>query len=529
MASATVSNHSLLGLPVEIQSRIVSYLTVPTSFKSIHAVLFTCKQLYEIALPFSVQTYWNADLPYDPKRKPRRRSRNLQFLRYITITKPELAKCVDTIIVGNFSTQELHERDDVEVRGVEDDERTLYEGLIHDTFPARSDDREQSRADWLTALDDGIEDAEVALLLVVCRKLKTLIFGEPHQPKIFTQVLNVAAKRNSSSDSDGRFLTQLEDVYQESTEPKYGYLVFEDSATPVFQIPSVRSYECIMMNGPDDASAEIGRIPRGSSNIESIFLRKSCLTATTLHRLVGACKSLREFEYLRGVYHMYELEMTPRDILEALLPHANSLEYLHVNSEEGWEKIGWEDVPSKTYMGIELRDMIKLKTLVVGSQTITGLLYDSELLPFDQSELKDAPRVVECIPEQLERLQIHSCGKPILPQLEEFFRTTARPDRFPNLKQVQILFNKEGIDDEDVENLGSPRDDVQLEVVVQTEENRVYDLITSDGIGKETPYIPNICTRMNFPRSREIWLKYRGRDRARATVNKGVLERPEEF
>ncbi|KAH6880367.1 hypothetical protein B0T10DRAFT_495309 [Thelonectria olida] len=524
-----MAKHSLLGLPAEIQSRIVSYLAVPTSFKSIHAVLYTCKQLYEIALPFSVQTYWDAELPYDPNRKPRPRSRTLQFLRYITITKPELAECVDTIIVGSFSTQEVDDHSDFELGGLEDDERELYEGLIHDTFSTGSDDWKQARADWLAGFDKGIQDAEVALLLVVCPKLKTLIFGEPYQPMIFSRVLNAAAKRNSSTDSKGSFLAQLEDVYHESTEGKYGYLGFEETASPVFQIPSVRSYECIMLNGSNGSADEIGRIPRGSSNIESIFLRKSNLTATTLKQIVGACKSLREFEFLRGVYHMYNLEVMPRDILEILLPHADSLEYLHINSEEQWEKPGWEDAPTKTYMGVELREMTKLKTLVVGSQTITGLLDNPELLPFDQSELKDAPRIVECIPEKLEELQIHSCGKPILPQLKEFLEATTKRKRFPNLKRVQILFNKESIDDDDVEHLGSPRDGVELEVVTQAEENRVYDLISSDGIGKETPYISNICTRIWFPRSREIWLKYRGQDKASATVNEGVQERPEEL
>lgn len=92
------------------------------------------------------------------------------------------------------------------------------------------------------------------------------------------------------------------------------------------------------MNGADGTADHIKRKRPQFSNVESIFLRRSPLIISTLKSLVGACKALREFEYLRGIHHMFDDEMMPRDILEALLPHADSLEYLHINCEEQFEK-----------------------------------------------------------------------------------------------------------------------------------------------------------------------------------------------
>lgn len=90
---------SLLSLPLEIQSQILWFL-IPSSIQSIHAVLYTCKQLYNIALPLSVHTYRYTKA----SSEARSRSRILQFLHNFTITKPELASCVKAIILGNFST-----------------------------------------------------------------------------------------------------------------------------------------------------------------------------------------------------------------------------------------------------------------------------------------------------------------------------------------------------------------------------------------------------------------------------------------
>lgn len=104
IASESISQKSLLGLPIEIQARIVSFLTAPTSFKPVNSVLSTCEQLHHIALPFSAHTYRNVDRGFGLKRKSRSRGRNLQFLRYITINKSQLAQYVKTLVVGDFTT-----------------------------------------------------------------------------------------------------------------------------------------------------------------------------------------------------------------------------------------------------------------------------------------------------------------------------------------------------------------------------------------------------------------------------------------
>ncbi|CAM1511852.1 Fc.00g093650.m01.CDS01 [Cosmosporella sp. VM-42] len=518
---------AILRVPFEIQNNILLHL-IPSSTESIHAILRTCKQLYDIALPLSVHTFRNLSTDIRIGEKEGGPTRNLLFLRYITITKPHLAQFVKCLIFSDFMTEGFG--DDKSTRGPIGDELATYTELMVQTFSESDTSHWKSwRSDWLKDLANGLDDAQISLLLVACPNLEQLFFGEPDQPQTFKRVIYVAGKRSlqtSKQDSQKKVLLplgRLVEFYLESQETKYGYLMWSEFAK-AFSLQDLRSFEVVMANGGEGSEKEFEALPRASSNVEVIIMNKSCITAPVLHSMTGICKALRSFEYTRGVYHMYDLEMMPRDVLEAMLPHARTLEYLHLNFNDDWQKPGWEDYLKKLYMGRELKQMTGLKKLVVGMQSLTGILdcqpdyiFSTEL----PLEVEEAPKIVECIPDNLEHLEIHGCGKAILPQAQALLDSIAIGE-YPKLKQIRLLFNSENITANDIQLQCDPAV-AKLDIRLQSKQNRIYDLVPSSQLGG---YITNACTRIYSSETRERWLKYRRSDIGRATVNRGIRYEP---
>ncbi|KAK7417600.1 hypothetical protein QQX98_004421 [Neonectria punicea] len=523
MAPQTRSHStSLLTLSPEIQASILLHL-VPSSIDSIHAVLLTCKQLYEVALPLSVHTF--RDIDHESLLEPSTRPSNrLKFLRYVTITKSFLAHHVKCIILEDFTTRDTDMPEATKQYYTDEDLKT-YQDLIEKT----TDDKPWRR-EWLHDFSQGIADAELSVLLAACPNLEQLFFGEPYGPVHFLRLIETATKRSlqmsgQANDTDRtKPLFNLKELFHESIEGKYGYLMWSQYAK-AFQLPRLRSYECIMANGAGDSAQSFENLPRRSSNVDSIMLRRSCIAAEVMHGITGACKALRAFEYTRGVYHMYDHEMMPRDLLEALLPHADTLEYLHVNFEDDWAKNGWEEDPDHLFMGPELREMTALRKLVAGMQALTGMLDGQPEMIFTEElplEVENAPTLVDCVPRNLEHLEIHGCGKAILPQARELLDFISTRNQFRNLKRVRFLFNAEKVTRDEIDlKCSSPG--VQLDIVLQADENRKYDLIQGSFYGAS---IDNVCTRIYSRDSRERWLKFRCSDQARATVNRGVSYEP---
>ncbi|KAF5972831.1 hypothetical protein FBULB1_8559 [Fusarium bulbicola] len=152
--------------------------------------------------------------------------------------------------------------------------------------------------------------------------------------------------------------------------------------------------------------------------------------------------------------------------MEALLSHKDNLEFLHLDFAEAARTSSYHPGPrERLYMGVELRQMHKLKRLILGSQNICGLLANGTVYDYTMNASVQAPRVVECIPEYLEYLEIHSCGRNIINQLEEFLDTLANPGRIPNLKSVKFTFNKKWVKEEEMKGLATSRDGLVLEII----------------------------------------------------------------
>lgn len=194
-----------LRLSSEIQLTILHHL-IPSP-KSIHALCKTCKHLYDIALPLSVHTFRNLDTGecFDENNEGAA-SKTIKFLRYITLTKPHLAQHVRCLILGDFDIGSPDDfPDDVNKTGaLQGDEMDVYRDFINETF-TRDDSVNWKiwRTEWLEGLANRVRDAEVALLLVACPNIESILMGESYKPHSFQRVIDVAADRsliNSGSD-----------------------------------------------------------------------------------------------------------------------------------------------------------------------------------------------------------------------------------------------------------------------------------------------------------------------------------------
>ncbi|KAK7223102.1 hypothetical protein V2G26_011105 [Clonostachys chloroleuca] len=530
MSNETILSSPLLRLPGEIQTRIFSYLEP----KGIRNILLTCQQLYQVGLPLSVHMFRNYkyldDGVYDNHEKLTVRTRSLKFLHYISITKPELARHVKELLFGHYPAWHDVEVDTLAKPGP--NEMGVYRRLVEEAFAHEShQEYERYCINLIEDLERGVPDAVNALILIVCSRVELLCYAESHQPRHLERVLQLASRNPQPSPAGGQEnrkhpLANLKQVYHESQDTKYGYLVWHRQAALLFQLPNLSTYEIVMANGSEEGGPFFDALPPRSSAVEHIFLRRSAISQVLVRHLFSPVKHLRSFEYTRGVYHMYDSEMMPRDLMKAILPHAETLEYLHVNWEDDWYKNGWADQPERLFMGVELRAMTALKTLVTGMQALTGLLDaqpEDVFGPDLPLGVEGAPRLVNCLPENLEDLVIHGCGKAILDQAQEFLDVVSLGERYKNLRRIRFAFNQENIDPHLVQfTHGSSS--VKLEVVFQTKENRIYDLITHLQIG--SIFLPHICSPLWGPKFREQWLAIRGMDVASATVNQGVHELP---
>ncbi|VUC37159.1 unnamed protein product [Clonostachys rosea] len=367
---------ALLELPPKLQTAIISHL-IPDATSSIQSVLLTCKQLYEFALPLSVHTFRYSGCPYLDDRPPTDVYRSyVQFLRYITVQKPELAQHVKVLIVGWVAKCESPLPTPP---GME--ELAIYKTNI-DAI-STEDTHENSEAWkklWYDELASGDgADAFIAMLLVVCKRLEELCFSSYHQHGVYNKhtgrIIHMAARWPSLPPQVRRSipfapLACLHTVYEEAE--KYTHFHERDwskCVPPIFSLPSIRSYESVMSSLINETHETFKLLPKGSSNVQDLVFRGACFSDTAVKSVAFACKSLRSFEYIRTRVRDRsdrEDEMMPRDLLEAVLPHAGTLESLYVDFEDDSFKKRWSENVDKTYMGVDLREMTALKSLVAG-------------------------------------------------------------------------------------------------------------------------------------------------------------------
>ncbi|CAH0057439.1 unnamed protein product [Clonostachys solani] len=515
---------TLLGLPPEIQTKIFSHLAVSFGKPSIQAILRTCKHFYNIALPISVSIFRNT-VHYLEGGGPCSSARNVLFLHYILVSKPFLAKYVKTVIVGGLSPGERGENgdEDRENRSTDQD-LAVYQQQIETILGAISGPffykTSRWRAAWAADLKAGSSDAQVTLILLTCPNIRTLLYEKtsksPHFHTLLQIIRDLYSKQKNLHYVTGIShaaipLSNLQDVFHEANHAKVGCREFFLEAPRLFALPQLQFYECIMAYGNDEAAKNFRRLPLRSSSVEDINLHSSYVTASLLRDMLNSCKALKKFEFIRGMYDLSE-EAMPRDILEAVLPHANTLGDLYMDLEDDWDHgWSWSTCPERLYMGTELNQMHALKRLTLGMQALTGMIagrpfnHESVALQMPMN-VEGAPRIVDCLPENLEYLKIHHCGEGILAQAKELINVA--PRRFKKLTYFGLLFHDWEMDGEADLSCTSPN--LTLDIGYQIPAMVMYDLGQSDPRKREGDLIRNITSRIYSENIRRIYLELRG-------------------
>lgn len=534
---------TLLNIPTEIQTKILSYLVTsfgPTS--SIQAVLRTCRQLYAVALPVSVSVFRNTPA-YPKDQGPCSRARNIKFLRLILVNKPWLAKHVDTVIFGRFSTVEGQanyvENWVNDSYLVSDLELSIFQYHIEYILGQLPTTLGWSNQ-WTYDLQIGSSDAQVALILLVCPNIRTLLYEMPRISYHLGRLLNFTRIMSNSSYYFGSEwineeypemiipLRNVQDVYHETLDEQ-GYHSFYNETPSLFGFPRLRFYECIGAQGTSRAAARFIEMPPRSSSVEEIILHWSWSTADMLQNMLGACKALKKLELSHRSTNSSANMMMPRDILDAISPHANTLEQLYLNLEDYLDKKwDWTGQPERLYMGTGLRHMHALKRLTIGMQELTGMLASkpwncNQIEAIHQVPLRveGAPRIVDCLPDSLEYLMIHSCGgKPIIYQIQELVHAMAQGHRLNNLRYLGMIFHDWRSDFDEVTDYLAEFPDFEKDMQIIEIQNCVevdigkqsitgyhHDLLSTFRESSDRP--SNIMSRIYAQNYRNFYLKRR--------------------
>ncbi|VUC28648.1 unnamed protein product [Clonostachys rosea] len=527
------SNHTtLLTLPPEIQTRIFSHLAVSWGKPTIQAVLRTCKQLYKVALPVSVSIFRNT-VNQSKGQGPCSTTRNAQFLRYILISKPWLAKNVRTVVFGRISSrdgQHRNEEDKHNQPSIVNKEIAVYQQhieLILGQLPSGYIKR--WGVEWVEDLKSGTSDAQAALILLACPNIHALLYEMPDQPRHFSQLLcfihNLADISPSIRTPDHSKmiipLSNVQDVFHETLDYDHGYSTFGMEAPEFFAFPRVRYYECILAHVWSDVAGKFERLPRRSSSVEEIILHASYINKDTLDGMLGSCRALRKFEFSHFRLNR-ELGapclMMPRDIMDVILPHASTFESLYLNMEETWDKEWkWVGCPERLCMGTGLRQMCMLKSLAIGMQALTGMLgWDPDTPSPDTPKMplrvKGAPKIVDCLPESLECLKIHDCGMPILGQAAELIQVVEQGHGFKRLTYIGLLFNGWKMDPDteipEARKLSCNASDVCLDVAFREELHYLCDF--GETVNEPEGGQRNMTSRIYAPHIRKMYRETRG-------------------
>ncbi|CAI6084937.1 unnamed protein product, partial [Clonostachys chloroleuca] len=264
------------------------------------------------------------------------------------------------------------------------EELSVYQHAIEDVLDRLNYDRDRKwSAEWVEDLSKGCSDAQVALIMLVCPNIQTLMFEQATKPRQFIRLLQMVGSLNSLKPLLGKLnigqlsipLSKVEDVFHEATEFEEGYQMFHEQGPVIFHLPRLRFYEGNLLYGDMLAAEKFHHWQPGSSPVEEIALRVSTIAGPTLEGILKACRALKKFEYTHNSFLNQYNELTPREILEALLIHSETLEDVRVNMHEEvdkrWE---WQDHLECLYMGIRLSLLRSLKTLTVSCQCLTGIL-----------------------------------------------------------------------------------------------------------------------------------------------------------
>lgn len=457
-------------------------------------------------------------------RGPCSETRNVQFLRYILISKPELASKVDTVILGGFTT--TRKRVKTPTAATSTEELAIYQEFIINALGPQLSEADLTRRDsWIAHLKEGSSDAQISLILLACSGVRRLYFEDYQEgssqnqlfkkPDCFIFLLEMAKTLTTFNTSAFNApLRNLRHVQAQSHEDNdCGW----EQAFRLMALPRLKSYESLDTTRRGNFAGDSTILPLittpQSSSVRHISLHQSLAPAAEVQALLRVCKHLEKFEYISPTFEPIS-GIFARDIMEAILPHAGTLRHLHINFSDECKKIGWEDDPQRLYLGTELVQMTALRHLSIGMQSLTGKF---DPAPTDEqdtpSQIEGAPRLIECLPKSLVELSIRDCGRGILDQAKELMQTIEKGERFNNLRRIVLVFKAE------IVNVG----DIRQAIPARTKEEGRCDLWVafqhrearwvSSGRGhtfEGIRAIPSLCSRRFADDLRKDWIDFRG-------------------
>ncbi|CAH0057531.1 unnamed protein product [Clonostachys solani] len=509
---------SLESLPPELQTKIYSFLVTSFGPSSIHALLKVSKQLYAVALPLSVQIFRNT-APLQVGNGLCSVTRNAQFLRYILVSRPELAKKVDTVILGGFADRNVEGNS----HASSPEELEIYERFIIDSLGPTLGKVDAERRDrWIAHLKEGYSDAQISLILLACPNVKRLYFEDSQDPSneeffekppSFMFLLEMAQTLSVSGVSESRPppLGNVEHVHVQS---QYWNTCGWEQALRLLALPQLQIYESLNATYqgklPEDSTV-LAQLPK--SSVRSVAFHQSHAPASEVKFVLDSCDNLTSFEYISAMWMPIDGSLS-QGIMRAVLPHAETLTHLHLDFQEDCEREDWRENPHGLYLGYELAQMTALRYLSVGMQTLTGMFDPIAIKPQDMPlRIEGAPRIVECLPEKLHELRIRECGKTIVSQAAELLDTIEKGQRFQNLQCIMLAFKDENIAIEDIQQgfpeLATESTRYSLAVSFQNRAMRWLD----SGRGKTFEgirAIPSLCSRIFADDLRRDWVDFRG-------------------
>ncbi|KZL78067.1 F-box domain-containing protein [Colletotrichum tofieldiae] len=453
---------SLLELPVEVQTQILQQL-VHLHHQSIYAVLLTCKHLNQVALPLSVHTYDNV-ASKNMSQHAQKRSRNLDFLRYITITKPELAHNVRCVSIIHVSTSLIYRLAPANKRplGPASDEIAVYTNMIDASgLPDRIEDWEAVREEWLRGLADGLVEQQIGLLLLACPRVEILKLGTPLSPRLLPRLIRAAANRamlpitGSASKTSRPLLDSLREYFGEPESPKSLFHFF-NIGKEFLQLPQLRSFTCASLSnsGPNGHLFDEEANPPGSSNVQYLTLLDANVTIEGLRSLICACKGLKSFHWTPGDSTFSDMQIKLPDLFQALSPHQGTLQHLHIDYQDRWREMDWYFKRDNFFVGTFLKDMVSMKTLRIGMEAFMGFTdlwtIDDERNPTPQeeklSEIDKVSRLINHIPPSLECLVLHGCTLEIVPHIQDLLNLLETEERVASMRKIRLYFNADLVD-----------------------------------------------------------------------------------
>lgn len=113
---------------------------------------------------------------------------------------------------------------------------------------------------------------------------------------------------------------------------------------------------------------------------------------------------------------MYEAQFPPRDVIDAMQAHNSTLEELHLNFDDDWEKVFWNKLPQyRLVVGI-LQNFNVLRSFTISQQALLGLLHREPSISFDCQlplVLPVKPRLIDILRTSIEDLTILYCDRRV--------------------------------------------------------------------------------------------------------------------